>query len=256
MTFDSDPASNRISSAYKIFGEKVIKRILAFAFFLLGVNRKEISKQLDIPLNTVKSNIKALQSDGIAAFEDRRQKTSTFLPLAKSDKGNTKISITSDSRNLIVTIGSDITINMPAENKLQCKSFLLTLLNNYLITTKEAAKALNLTTVHITNLAKKIELSDIDSLIEQRKGQTHDFIFTPEIKAELIQQYVLASVSNQKTSGTSISRQLKERCELNLSDRTIRYHIAKLGLSDIKKTLPELIADLKKTFKMSAGESQ
>jgi len=248
MTFDSGLASNRMSSAYKIFGEKVIKRILAFALFLLGVNRKEISEQLDTPLNTVKSNIKALQSDGITAFEDRRQKTSTFLPFAKSDKGNTTISVASDNRNLTVTIGSDITINMPSENKLQCKSFLLTLLNNGLITKKETAKAFSLTTVHITNLAKKIESSDIDSLIDQRKGQTHDFVFTPEIKAELIQQYILASVSNQKTSGTSISGQLKERCDLNLSDRTIRYHIAKLGLSHIKKTLPKLIADLKKNF--------
>lgn len=245
IRFSENLSYSRISSANKIFGEKVVKRILAFALFLLGVNRKEISEILAIPLNTVKSNIKALHSDGIAAFEDRRQKKSAFLPVKKDD---TSISMVTDNENFILTISPNIKIQIPLKNKLQLKTFILTMLNNGLIKIKETAKILDLSTVHTNNLAKKIESADINNLIDKRKGQAQEYIFKPEIKAELILQYTLACISNQKTSGQSISEQLKQRCQLDLSERTVRYHIAKLGLLNIKKTLPELLKELKKNF--------
>ncbi len=125
------------------------------------------------------------------------------------------------------------------------------LLNIYIelrLIAKEAAEILNLSTAHANNLSKKIVSDDIDGLIDKRNGQTQEYVFKPEIKAELIQQYVLACISQQKTSGKSISEQLKERCNLDLSERTVRFHIAKLGLSALKKTLPELLKDLKKNF--------
>lgn len=253
IKFSETLSHNRISSANKIFGEKVIKRILAFSLFLLGINRKDISEILNISLNTIKSNIKALHSDGITALEDRRQKKSTFLPVKKDD---TSISIVTNNENFIIKFGPNIKIQIPLKNILQLKTFIVTMLNNSLIKTKDAAEILNLSTVHTNNLAKKIESSDIDCLIDKRKGQTQEYLFKPEIKAELIQQYTLACICNQKTSGKSISHQLKERCELDLSERTIRYHIAKLGLSNIKKTLPQLIEDLKKNSKNAAKQGE
>jgi transcriptional antiterminator len=56
----------------------------------------------------------------------------------------------------------------------------------------------------------------------------------------------LACVRRQKTSGKALKEQLKQEQQLELSDRTIRYHVAKLGLTAIKKTLPNIIADFKK----------
>jgi len=255
IRFSQNLSNNRISSVNNIFGKKLVKRILAFSLFLLGGNRNDISESLDISLDTMKSNIKALHSDGIAAFEDRRQKKSTFLPVHKDPA---KISMDTDheNENVLITVGSDIKIQIPLKNTVQLKTFILTLLNNDLITAKEVAKILNLSTVHVNNLARKIESADIDGLIDQRKGQTQEYVFKPEIKAELIQQYVFACISQQKTSGKSISKQLKERCELDVSERTVRYHITKLGLSTIKKTLPELLNDLKKTFKTTSKPAQ
>jgi len=81
IRFSQNLSNDRISSANNIFGGKVVKRILAFSLFLLGGNRNDISESLDISADTMKSNIRALHSDGIAAFEDRRQKKSTFLDL-------------------------------------------------------------------------------------------------------------------------------------------------------------------------------
>jgi hypothetical protein len=65
----------------------------------------------------------------------------------------------------------------------------------------------------------------------------------------MIQQYIANLVSKKRTSSQVLSEDIKERCNLDLSSRTIRLHIDKLGLSKIKKTLPELIDSLKKTQK-------
>lgn len=244
ITFSESLSHNRITKANTLLGDKVVKRILAFSLYLLGVNRKDISEIVNLPINTVKSNIKAILSDGIVAFEDRRQKKSTFLPIDKKD--DISISTIMDNENFTLIVTPNIKIQIPSPNKLQLKTLVLTILNNGLMKTEQAAKILNLSTVHTNNLAKEIESTDINCLLDKRKGQSKEYIFNPEIKAELIQQYTLACICKQKTSGKALSQQLKERCQLDLSERSIRYHIEKLGLSHIKKTLPQLFTDLKK----------
>jgi hypothetical protein len=90
---------------------------------------------------------------------------------------------------------------------------------------------------------------DVYSLIDKRKGQTQEYRFTPEIKAELIQQVAANSITGKPTSSRVISEQIKQRCNLSLPDRSIRLHMDKLGLSRISKSLPELVQRLKKTSK-------
>ncbi|MBL7092506.1 hypothetical protein ISS22_00900, partial [candidate division KSB1 bacterium] len=50
----------------------------------------------------------------------------------------------------------------------------------------------------------------------------------------------------QKTTGKALAQQLKNQCQLDVSGRTIRYHIEKLGLNKIKKSLPKMYNELKK----------
>ena len=57
---------------------------------------------------------------------------------------------------------------------------------------------------------------------------------------------VLDIVTSGKSSGNLLAKQLNKRCKLTLSERSIRYHIEKLGLSKVKKSLPQLISGLKK----------
>jgi hypothetical protein len=59
----------------------------------------------------------------------------------------------------------------------------------------------------------------------------------------------VGSVTGISTSSNAIASKLKERCSIELSDRSIRVHIAKLGLNNIRKSLPELLNTLKKTKK-------
>jgi predicted RND superfamily exporter protein len=89
--------------------------------------------------------------------------------------------------------------------------------------------------------------ADVYSLIDKRKGQIQDYRFTPEIKAELIQQVAANAITGKPTSSRAVSEQINQRCNLVLPDRTVRLHMKKLGLPKISKTLPTLVEDLKKT---------
>ena len=248
IIFSQVLSDERIKKAYSSFGEKVVKRIITLTFYWCGVNRKQISEILNLPLNTVKSCIKNLLSNGITAFEDRRKKVSTFLPIEKKD--GISISLCCDNDNFIIKINSNIEIKIQQKNKLQLKTLILTLLNNNLINLKHATKALNFSEVHVNNLAKAIESEDVHGLLDKRKGQTKDYKVNPEIKGELIKQFALASINKQKTTGKALSQQLKNQCQLDVSERTIRYHIEKLGLKNLKKSLPKMYHE----FKKNSGE--
>lgn len=244
IIFSEKLSSDRISVANNFFGEKVVKKILAFSLFVLGVKRTQISEILNMPLDTIKSSIKTLYSDGINAFEDRRQSKSSFLPVDK--KSDISIATVIDNEILKLVIAPNINIQIPLKNKLQLRTFILTMLNNEIIKPKQAAQILNLSTVQTNNLAQQIKVEDIHCLLDKRTGQKKNYKITPEISAEIIQQYALDCISKQRTSGRIISNELEQRCNLKLSERTIRYHINNLGLLNIKKSLPKLYKDLKK----------
>ncbi|HDL17505.1 MAG TPA: hypothetical protein ENH29_00455 [Bacteroidetes bacterium] len=57
IIFSQALSDERIKKAYRSFGEKVVKRIIALAFYWRSVNRKQISEILNLPLNTVKSGL-------------------------------------------------------------------------------------------------------------------------------------------------------------------------------------------------------
>ena len=91
-----------------------------------------------------------------------------------------------------------------------------------------------------------MEHEDAKSTIDQRQGQKQDYRFTPEVKGQLIKQFVIEAVSQHPTGGDRLSKILKERCQLNLSPRSIYSHILKLGLPDIRDSLYEYFTDSKK----------
>jgi PIN domain nuclease of toxin-antitoxin system len=87
---------------------------------------------------------------------------------------------------------------------------------------------------------------DIPALLDKRQGQKHDYQVTPEVKAEIIQQYVARIVTGRSASSDGITEVVNEQTQKELSPRTVRWHIQKLGLQSIKKTLPKLLDALKK----------
>ena len=80
LTFSPELANARITKAESLFGRLVLRRILCFALFLLGSNRRAIAQMLRISFESVKTTLRVVNRDGLPAFEDRRRAASTFLP--------------------------------------------------------------------------------------------------------------------------------------------------------------------------------
>ena len=176
----------------------MVKHMICFALYILGVDRKSISDLLVIPPGTVRSIIRAILHDGLPALEDRRRSSSKFLLLPEKSY---KVTVRTEEQSVIVDLGAAGELAIPRENTLQIKVILLTLLDNNLITTREVAEVLGFSTVHTFNLAQKLHADDVIALIDKREGQQQEYRFTPAVKAELIQQFVLDIVSSGKSSG-------------------------------------------------------
>jgi repressor of nif and glnA expression len=72
-------------------------------------------------------------------------------------------------------------------------------------------------------------------------------VYKPKLKSELILQYVVNASNGEKTSGHAIASDILERTRIDLSERSVRHHISKLGLRMIVGKITELICSQKKT---------
>lgn len=245
LNFSKTHSNKRIEKANQRFGDKIVTRIIGFTLFLLGAKRGDIAQYLRMPLGTFLSFLTRADQWGLLAFQDRR--SSVFEHVERAEVP-VRPSLAVTDKNIIIKLGCDNqTIMIPRENQLQCKVILLTFVNNGLLTTKAVADVLGLSERRIRDLNIKMHGGDIYELIDKRKGQSQDYRFTPEIKAELIQQVAANAITGKPTSSRALSQQLKERCDLVLPDRSVRLHMNKLGLPKISFSLPALVEDLKKT---------
>jgi len=243
VSFSQPLQKRRFTQAQKLLGQKVVLRLLCFALYLLGVDRSSIANLLNIPCGTVRSVLRAVLHGGLPALEDRRRRSSTFLPL---EHRSMKIEAQRQDKEVYVDFDTIAKLKIPAENTLQSRVVLLTMLNSNLLSTEDVSAVLGLSKVHTLNLARRLEADDAAALMDKREGQKQEYRFTEETKAELIQQFMLDLVAGGRVSGKLLSEHLQQRCELSLSPRSIRDQLAKLGLSKIKKSLPELLGGLKK----------
>ncbi len=265
ISFSSNISEKRLSRAKSILGFKIIYKILAFALFLLGGKRSDIASFLNLPIGSINSLTNGLNKYGLPALEDKRSKHSTFLPhqeleimtdvntknvsnleiRGKETKCTPVIKVNESYVEINLGINEQL-VQIPTSNLNQIKSFLLTLLNNGVLTTDQVAKVLEISARQKSRLANKLKQNDIESIIDQRQGQQQDYRFTSEIKAELIQQFVIDLATVGHTSGEQLSVNLENRCQIKLSSRSINHHISKLGLDSIKQTLPTYLWDSKK----------
>lgn len=251
--FSSTHSAKRIKNASDLLGASVLTRFLAFALFLMGANREEIARRLSIPLGTLFSLLNRIGQQGLPAIEDRRRRHSHFLPPSTREKS--KIEILSSETEIILDFGiSERIVRIPVRNPLQAKIFLLTLVQNGLLPRTEVAKVLGYSATHIERLAKQLDSGDAHALLDKRRGQKQEYRVTVEVKAELIQQFAADAIARGTTSGLAISAELEERCNMTIPARTVRHHMANLGLTRIKHSLPELVTTVKKTSKNSSAK--
>ncbi len=245
LSFSHRLSEDRMERALESFGTGVIQRLLCFALYLLGVNRSVVGRSLEIPPETVKSIVKALNRNGLSALEDRRRPYSTFLPQAVPKQP--PIRLRHQQKYVIVDFGGGgRRLKLSREDPLQLRIVLLSMLNGGLLSKPQVAEAIDLTLARTAALASQLTSEGTASLLDRRIGQKQDYRVTPEIKAELIQQFVLDLITAGRTSGNTIAEGLKVRCDISVPARTIRHHLAGMGLSKIKHSLPELVAAAKK----------
>jgi hypothetical protein len=247
IEFSSKKAVIRLNKAEKIFGKKVLCKILLFSLYILGAKRGVLAALLGIGDETAKTTLRILFRDGLPAFTDRRETThNPKVTLQKTIKSS--VSVSRIGEYVVVDFGdSSSTLKIVAANKIQVKTVLLSLVISKQLHPTKVAQILNISTHHCRELAKKLSESDVDKvLIDKRVGLQKDYIVTPEYKAEFIQQYVARVISGIRTSSKVIAELVNEKFETKVSDRTVRWHLQKLGLAGIKNSLPTLVDALKK----------
>lgn len=246
VDFSPAKAEKRIKKANDLLGKNVVRWIIGFALFLLGAKRKAISDLLGAPYETLNSFIRRIWQDGAKAFDDRR--TSSTTPLTPKERtvcAPTAI-IREDEIVVHFPYESCVHIRIPYTNKVVAKVFLLTLLENQILDSQTVADILGYARNHTLYLKREMIAGSTEMLLDGRQGQKQDYVFKPEIKAQLILQCSANAIAGKSTASEVLAIDLMERCGLALSPRSIRYHIQKLGLKNIDVTLPEIIDRLKK----------
>jgi transposase len=245
LIFSPRLSENRSERAQQTLGSVVLQRIVCFALYLLGLNRKAIGQSLSIPTETAKSIIKAVNRDGLGALEDRRHRFSTFLPKARPEPP--PITLREEEDHIVVDLGvSGRQLKLSRQDPLQLKTVLLSMFNNGLLSKRQVAEAMKLTPSHTATLARRLDEEGALSLVDRRQGQKQEYRVTTPVKAELVQQFAVDIITSGQTSGSKISAELKERCNISLPARTVRHHLAQMGLREIKQSLPQLLAVVKK----------
>jgi transposase len=235
----------RFDAAKKALGEKGLTKLLAFALYVLGGNRRRIAELAGLPIPTLQSLTERVLRDGLPGFEDRRQKATNFLPQAETQPEPVALRIEKES--LVIQVDKKKQVVIPRSNPVQCRTVLFTFLNSGLLKVSEVAQGLGLSTERVRQLRKKLVEEDAKALIDQRQGQRQDYLVTPEVKAALIQEYVVKLLTDGRTSSERLRESLSKRCDIWIAARTIRLHLDKLGLRQIRDSLPRLIEEVKKT---------
>ncbi len=246
VVFSADKSQQRIRRALLVFPHKLLMRIMAFALYLQGAKRKDVAALVAMPDESVKTLLYVVMRDAFPALRDRRcSATSIAHPLPSPSP----LSVHRNHEGWNIEFGGGgQSLNIPASHPIQARTVILSLLNAEAISVRECALALDISVQHCHQLKHKLADNDVaEALIDKRQGQQQDYRVGSEQKAEIIHQLVARTVIGLSTSSRVLAAQVSQRTRSTLSDRTIRWHINKLGLSNIRKTLPQLIETLKKT---------
>lgn len=142
----------------------------------------------------------------------------------------------------------DHQLKIPQNHQVHLRSVLLSLLQANLLSLHTVSSTLGITAAHCLELSAKLVNDGVtEVLIDKRKGQKQDFRVDLPVKAELIQHFAARAVTGHSISSQALAEIINDSQKTTISPRTIRWHMSKLGLMKIKKTLPELVETLKKT---------
>lgn len=249
IAFSAEKSHQRIEKFLRVFKPELLNRILAFALYLLGVQRQVVASMTGIPEESVKTALRTIQNDGFPALRDRRYSKEKSGSVSGSPSLEPKVTLHIDDQYCVVNFGAaQNEIRIRRDHKVHLKTLLLSLYQANLLTANDVASALGMTLAHCRHLTQKLTQNDVvETLVDKRQGQKQDYLVTAEEKAEIIKHFAALAVTGHSTSSEALAKAIGEANEIFLSPRTVRWHMTKLGLNKIKKALPELVDSLKKT---------
>jgi hypothetical protein len=247
LVFSRKQSQKRIEKALRVMPSQALKKIVFFSLYILGAKLSEIAYRVEMPKESGKTTINRVMRDGMPAFHDRRQsvKTYEFQPPQSQDQ-QTSLSIEDDCC-IIIFGDTNHRLRIPLSHRVHLRSVLLSLFQANLLSIHTVSSALEITAAHCRELSAKLENDGVtEVLIDKRKGQKQDFLVDLSVKAELIQHFAARAVTGHSTSSQALTELINDAKKTAISSRTIRWHMNKLGLMKIKKTLPDLVEALKK----------
>lgn len=250
LMFSPSHSHKRIKKALLILPELVLKKMLFFSLYLLGARIGEIASLVGMPEESGRTVIKRISKGGLPALSDRRHSSKAYeYQLPQPAIQNQQVSVITEGESCLITLfDPERQILIRRKHRVHLRSVILTLLQSGLISAQMASRALGITVAHCRDLSEKLLNEDVaEVLLDKRKGQTNDLLVDPQVKAELVQQFAARSIAGYSVSGKALAKAVNDNLQTDISDRTVRWHMNKLGLMDIKKSLPNLVKSLKKT---------
>lgn len=248
LVFSQEQSQKRIEKALRVLPSQGLKKVLFFALYLLGARLNSIASLVGMPEESGKTTISRVMRDGIPALQDRRQAAKTYEPHSPPPQVH-QASVLLEEGYCIITFGDvDHQVKIPQNHRVHIRSVLLSLLKADLLSIHTVSSTLGITAAHCRELSAKLEKNDVTKvLVDKRKGQKHDFRVDLSVKAELIQSFAARAVTGHSVSSQALTDTINDTQKTSISSRTIRWHMNKLGLMKIKKSLPQLVETLKKT---------
>jgi len=200
-----------------------------------------------MPEESVKTVVRLVQRDGFPALRDRRRSGARQITKEPPPR-SPGVTAQRQGEWLTVEFGaSGKPLKIPSSFQVQARAVLLSLVNAGLLPVKEGATALGISAGHCRELARKLRRHDVaEALIDKRQGQKRDYRVGPAVKAEVILELAARTIVGRSTSSDVLADAVNQRTQAEVSPRTVRWHVRKLGLTDIKQTLPALVESLKK----------
>lgn len=248
IVFSPQQSQRRIKKALQVVPMKVLQRIISFALYVLGAKMSAIGSLMEMSKESIKTTNSRILKDGLPAFRDRRESMNTYSRELSPPPREPQTSVLiQEDYYVIIFENTNHQLKIPRNNRVHIRTVLLSLLQANLIAVHRVSSVLDITPAHCRDLSGKLETYDVtEVLIDKRKGQKKDFLVDLEVKAELILNFAARAVSGYSLSSQVLTDIINEHQETAISPRTIRWHMNKLGLMKIKKTLPDLVATLKK----------
>jgi len=237
----------------RVIPMKVLNRLLGFALYLLGAKRKEVAALVGMPDESLKTFLSASFRDGWEALRDRRHSETRPQKELPSLSSSISVSLQADGDDCVMDFGDSHTLRIPVAHKIKTRTILLSLMGPIELPTREVAHVLGISVARCLQLAAKLNENDVgEALVDKRSGQTHDYRVGPAEKAELIRQFAARAITGHSISSEALSDLVMQQTNTKISPRSLRWHASKLGLLDIKDSLPQLVESLKKTRSPSA----